>query len=1392
MAGKGFATVVLACSMTSTCSFNKLEDTLLSNLESSQWRVRGDALDTIAKHINTSSLSPGDCSFVVKALLQVVGTDKHSVLVTKAATILQQLVQHLKSDFAQYAANSLSVCLAKFKDRTQSVSQALRSVARSMLDTLALDPALAVLSTSLSSPSPNVQSEATELLAYCLIIHSRMSHTADPITQPQRVRHVKPLLPMLKKLMEHRTPECREAGIQAVAATQLFLGENSREFNSLYDDLDDLRRTKVNVTLETLKSTITERNTATACIAQHSESIKNSKKCRNTRPQTSNDAYRDNVSEAPTISIKGAGHTHVLRDESGTNDSKTPSQLLPTRKSKVSKPKMNKKFTSHEENYDSPSSPEVATQNVSAYFITVPIDQLADADWKVRLVAAESMKSKISSDIPSENLLLDILHFILKSDRLRDINFQVRCTLLDIVNLLLLSLKRRQRFLTDRLVQPLCEQLVPNLPDSKARKFATDALNLIAMLSAPNVLSTYLFPIILGLKNPVVHTASLKWLASAVRSLYLRFELDEIVEVIRHALGSANPSVRTAAILLAGTVHVSPSNVKGRLRALLSEEKPVLLNRLESEFARCEADLSAGNTTTSDVSHEAYRSSSSTQESVEPGRADTTFAGGSQCRPVAKADETVHSEDLTYVEDEPAPMKGVINALTNSRQVVPKPLVNVLFFVEPNQTATLMEAKQARLAKLTKTMCIDSEKLRILFADVNANPLLIHSLFAPDVESRLESLDKLTVSLDQSDDATRDPSPLIVSYAHFDLLLAWTIGCCFAYGSICDSMTQNVIPSWADKIALATRGLQYLTVAVSRFAYAEFQLSREEVNLILHALLSDQAPSLPSSLTGTPLDPRVRDAISDLTRLLRQVYPASALMNCIANVLHQCISTSGRVACLQELISVFPLYGDTRGSNLGFSVKLVVQQIADPHAAVRQSALEFLKLSYRLVGQSFWELVGYLQPKDKQLLEQHLGSKCTQTTESTLPATPLLPTSLSQTNPTYSSHLATTGPSKLSSRRGHSPPPKHASPAALAILIPLIHERNNVDASAASRALAAQQLDSALSSLVSQLDVVGLRASKDSQPEIEDETAVLDNVILGALVDLEALVLDPRTRGLLVPFVSSIVDRLAILAHALANVAKKSAGHTVFINCVAGLLVVLFEQPFLTREATADNLLLLLAGLFQLALSTSTTENANALPNARRVMFLRLVRFILTRVEPTIALSTVLRLLSFTTFGLDCCTSNPIVLHRRTTTRSSSAGGSPEHCEVIRGLALCDRIRQLTLAQLDAQISEFNHNATRIGYAVVLPMLESLFKLLKPPETGNKDKGRRKSVPSDVRAYIRALVVTAYARFGPKLSTETAQIVGQKSSLLSYLSELEKLMPHAPYPHCIPNKIINW
>lgn len=108
----------------------------------------------------------------------------------------------------------------------------------------------------------------------------------------------------------------------------------------------------------------------------------------------------------------------------------------------------------------------------------------------------------------------------------------------------------------------------------------------------------------------------------------------------------------------------------------------------------------------------------------------------------------------------------------------------------------------------------------------------------------------------------------------------------------------------------------------------------------------------------------------------------------------------------------------------------------------------------------------------------------------------------------------------FSTKRPKSPPPLHLSPAAPSLLLPLITARDNPSLSESDRIAASSQLTAALSCLVDQLG--GFVSDDEVQDENrapstenchqvytdenEDDRSGFNNIVHGALIDLEVLI----------------------------------------------------------------------------------------------------------------------------------------------------------------------------------------------------------------------------------------------------------------------------------------------
>ncbi|KAK4472994.1 hypothetical protein MN116_004191 [Schistosoma mekongi] len=1416
--------------------YNKLDENTLAKLESSSWQERKEVLEVISNQLRCSTITSSTCCLVTKALCQVITSDKHSMLVTRAASVLSELVESMGNGFTVYAERALTTCLLKFKDNKPVIAQALRSAATAIVNTMSFDMALVQLQSALSTPVARTQTEALRLLTHLFC----KSNLRQELQLSQRLKISKSLLSNIVKFSVHKTSECRDACFQVFAAVRIFLDFNCKQFNAIIDNmLDESRRTKVDAAfLQLNEGLLQEKITNANSVKLHIKSIS-----KNSHVQqqlvTDSDFPVTPITASPGVVnssvkvrkqslqklLKNPIHGHLssstpfavshkstkqsVKASTATSDmSKVPSSVqykgskqrpltgkIKTQNKNVGKPK-SENLLLPELNL---SPGQLRTKLSETYFINVPLEQLTDSTWKIRLQIAERIHAIINSNPPEYPGVHYLLQYILHCGTLKDSNFRVRCEVLRILSKLL-SQNKSQSWISINL-ELLCDQLFTTIGDSKSGPLVEQTLlhlmNVIGFSKTAECINT-------GLKkqiSPAVQSLLIKWLSSAIKSLDSSFNHILPIEIVKFGLSSSAANVRSSAIELAGAIH-SRLHSTVNIRSFFTSEKPVILQRLESEFASNDK-MDRNNSELSDS-----KNCNSTFSGLQTPAAIEAWSAGQRrmtavIRSISPSQRLTNAQGvLEFSDSDESPVaersslpyrKGVIEAVTRQPAQLESVYCNVtntydtLFFIESNDEISLLQAKEVRLENLRKHKSISKDELQHLFNKSHTHPSLMKNLFSTSYEGYLEALERLISSLDKKDRCTV-PSTLIVTYAHFDLILIWIVE--YSFGTWLKGDFRQA--EYNNYKAVLAHTFEYLTAVISLFAQNDLRLSEQEVNIVLIPLLNCQLQSL-----IVYKDPVVYRAASDLMRFIRQVYPPSLLVDILVKYMNHCSTARMRQICLDELLILIPRSGDPRGFNSEICLKLIAQQIADSDSGVKTSALNCLYVAYQFLGPLFWQHIGNLPEKDKKVLERRLSSNTDATStimdkfDAFLTETPFEFCVTSDTPGTvpYTREYGRT-------KRPESPPPLYLSPAAPSLLLPLITARDNPSLSEPERTAASSQLSAALSCLVEQLggcfsevQVQDENCEPTAQvyiDENEDDRSDFNNIVLGALIDLEVLIQDPRTRDLLPPFMPHIICQLTLLCNRLYK-SESNAGQAIFLDCLGGELMCIFTQPFLFREIKADNLKYLLGGLIELAERLQLNRNTPSFSANPRIMtIMKLVRYIYTAVDPSVSLSVLLRLVHICCFG--CDTTCPQTRPECHDNLSNKPCHFVEPFSVDLKSISFSKVANLSLAQLSCRISEIRNYVNKIDWALILPLLESFIPnssgVTKSIKVKSHHSVRIELLQKTVKV-IQNMLIEICSCIGSKFSEEVENYGDQCPSLLHLAYKLKCIMPDAPYPHCL-------
>ncbi|KAA0199100.1 hypothetical protein FBUS_08983 [Fasciolopsis buskii] len=433
---------------------------------------------------------------------------------------------------------------------------------------------------------------------------------------------------------------------------------------------------------------------------------------------------------------------------------------------------------------------------------------------------------------------------------------------------------------------------------------------------------------------------------------------------------------------------------------------------------------------------------------------------------------------------------------------------------------------------------------------------------------------------------------------------------------------------------------------------------------------------------------------------------------------------------------------------------------------------------------------------------------------------------------------------KCTSRRVGSPSSVGHTPSVLCVFVPLINMRNCSHVTHSMHQDASEEINTALTCLIRQLEICPLRpddsvvvddGQKSDQVQIavdvhsdgectagneDDESDVLNNVLLGALADLETLVTDPRTCELLVPFVNPIVTRLASIGRFLAHT-EDNTRHAMFSNCLAGVLIVvrfllccycyvghnatfllfvlvsnrmtgkclLFRQSYLAREVCETNFMYLLVNLFLLAERGYLEHGALVRSNKNRLNILRLITFLLSSVDPTLNFRVLLRLVYHCGLELDPKRGNRRTssTRRRSTRLSSTTSVNPSGTESTAASKLTEaslseeaifspgdgpKIYLSVLNNLSYQTRSLNVCVDRLDWFSLFPILNQLISLFGgcSPNTRKESKAEKQpGVDKSVELFSLGkvcslrILVESYALLGPELLENAKKYAKQVS-----------------------------
>lgn len=520
---------------------SKLPKDFYEKIEAKKWQERKEALEALENLIKNPKLENGDYSDVVKALKKIISKDTNVLVVTLAGKCLAGLALGLKKRFQPYAAACLPVILEKFREKKQTVVQALREAADAIYESISIDLILEDTLAALENKNPAVKAETAIYLARCFA-------RTPPASLNKKL--LKSYTGMLLKTLNEPDPTVRDNSAEALGTAMKLIGEKA--MMPFLTDIDNLKMTKIKecadkavIIVKVVSGTKKQErpNTAPAKVESNKANKESTKSVKPKRPNTG------------TITIKKA----TTKKPGGGGSSLT--NLAPS----------GKKAVQMEKNYSPEEIDEMAAQLLPAEVIS----GLVDSNWKTRLAAVTQLLDAIKTMDPIEVSTQVIVRTLARKPGFKDTNFQVLKLRVEIVKYL-----AENHTFTATVAEYCLVDIAEKLADAKNSSVAIETLLVIAEATSFEYVAEEIVSFAFNQKNPKVQQETLLWLCRGLTEFGCSINIKSIIENIKKAVAATNPGVRTAAVTLLGTLYLYMGKP---LLAYFENEKPALRQQIEQE-----------------------------------------------------------------------------------------------------------------------------------------------------------------------------------------------------------------------------------------------------------------------------------------------------------------------------------------------------------------------------------------------------------------------------------------------------------------------------------------------------------------------------------------------------------------------------------------------------------------------------------------------------------------------------------------------------------------------------------------------------------------------------------------------------------------------------------------
>ncbi|KAF2479212.1 armadillo-type protein [Neohortaea acidophila] len=212
--------------------FAKIPNDFSERLASAKWKDRKEALDDLFTAVNVPAMQDGPFDEVLRGLAKSM-KDANIAVVAVAANCVECIAKGLRKGFTKYRSTILAPILERFKEKKQTVTDALAAACDAVFMSVGLADIEADVLEALKSKNPQVKEHSAHFLVRSL----KTTKEAPSMEQTKEFAEAG------KKLLTESVATLRDAGAEILGVLWKIMGD--RNMLSHLDGLDDIRKNKI-------------------------------------------------------------------------------------------------------------------------------------------------------------------------------------------------------------------------------------------------------------------------------------------------------------------------------------------------------------------------------------------------------------------------------------------------------------------------------------------------------------------------------------------------------------------------------------------------------------------------------------------------------------------------------------------------------------------------------------------------------------------------------------------------------------------------------------------------------------------------------------------------------------------------------------------------------------------------------------------------------------------------------------------------------------------------------------------------------------------------------------------------------------------------------------------